>query len=309
LNFRNYIVNLFEEIRESLLNLMNLLRFLKRSQFRPAWQYSVRTFLWQIQTGSPNYLVGEDRDPDERRATFFCLDRATGKPAWERLNPGDAWWIGIEAVEGTIALFHGFASPDMPLHRGLTVVDLASGRVLWSNPDVRFLRLRATSVLVLKESLERRVCLELDLLTGLIVKECGDSDKGISAGVVLSPPGSSRAEVPHPFGHSDFSQPESPQAIRQIIPADVVEGSAFVLLTSGFFVVSYCVPTSHRSEGASTVYTVLQVLRQRDGVPMYADRTTVSTAAMMAEPFFVQNGVLYYVKQRSTLVAVPLHAA
>jgi hypothetical protein len=288
---------------------MNLLRFLKRSQFRPAWQYNVKKLLWQVHTGSPEYLVGEDRDPEGRRATFFCLDRATGKPAWEWLNPGDAWWIGIEAVEGTFALFHGFASPDMPIHKGLTVVDLGSGRVLWSNPEVRFLTLRATSVLVLKESLERGVCLELDLLTGLVLKECSDSDKGASSGVVSPHPGSSRAEFPHPVGHNDLSQPESPRAIREILPANVVEGSAFVLLSNGFFVVSYCVPTSHRPEETSTVYTVLRVLRQSDGVPMYADRTSVSAAVMMAEPFFVQNGVLYYVKQRSTLVAVPLHAA
>jgi hypothetical protein len=309
LNFRNYIVKLFEEIRESLLSSMNLFSFLKRGQFRPAWQYRVKGSVWQVQTGSPKYLVGEDRDIEGRKATFFCLDRATGKPAWEWLNPGDPWWTGIEVVEGAIALFHGFASPDFPIHRGLTAVDLGSGETLWSNPDVRFLTFRLPSILVLKETPERRVCLELSMSTGSILNEYSNDDIGIPSGIASAHPRSFEAEVPRPFRNEDYPQSEFFQAIRKEIPANVMDGSVFGLLSNGLCVVSYCIATSGHSRVAPEVCSVLRVLRQRDAVLLYADRTNDGAAALTSEPFFVQNSVLYYVRQRSTLVAVPIRAA
>jgi hypothetical protein len=278
-------------------------------QMRPRWQYTARGFLWQIQTGSARYLVGEDRDPGGKRVTFFCLDRQSGKARWEGLNSGHEWWTGIEAVTDDVVLFHGFASPDLPLHKGLHAVELGTGGLLWKNPDVRFLNIQSSTLLVSSESPERNSFLELSLSSGAVLGEVGSHGGTSHSSLPRESQGILPAEFPRQLLPVDFTRQVFWSDLRRKLPSDALERSILVLPAGNRCVASYCAPTGSHSDEHPDLCSMLVVFDSRGFVPLYADTTNPHAAAVNLEPFFVQDDMLYYVKQRSTLVAVSFRTA
>jgi Domain of unknown function (DUF4905) len=266
---------------------------------RPAWTYTTRGVLWHLQTGSPDYLVGEERRLDTKEVSYFCLDRDTGVPRWEGLVPGDRWWSGIEAVAGSVVLFHGFASPDMPLHRGVVAVSLASGVVVWNRPASRFLRVEGDTVVVLSEGPLAGSIGRVGLATGAAVEEWESSS--VAAG------GGSDAGLPGPYAEAAVDDPRLLVALRSVIPGTARKDSITAVQGEGYFVLAFCEPEAGAKE--ALFRSSLVVLggegweRLFSAVMQRAGRTAVT------EPFFCQKGVLYFVKERSTLVAVPLRRA
>src|SRR4030067_2286092 len=80
-----------------------------------AWEYHVRTVLWRVHHGVGGRIVGEERDPREKKTYFFCVDQRTGRGLWERLALDEPWWGGITFVERDTVFPHGCASPDLPV--------------------------------------------------------------------------------------------------------------------------------------------------------------------------------------------------
>jgi hypothetical protein len=284
-----------------------LFRIPRMDRFRPSWQYTVQGFFWQIHTGSPQWLVGEVRVPETKRVEYFCLDRASGVPLWAALNPPGTWWSGIEAVGEGVVLFHGFASPDLPLHKGLFAVEVLSGRTLWSNPDARFLGLHSSTVLVSVEAPGRISYRELDLFSGSVVREDAKEENPESVRAEGMQRKVSSARFPRPVREAGFDS--TWPALREKMSPGVLEDSIVVLQAGPYSVVGLCTPTARHTEERPDLSSTLVVYRTDNAAVAYADVTNPHTATIVPEPFFVQDEVLYYVKQRSTLVAVRLRAA
>ncbi len=265
---------------------------------RPAWTYSARGVLWRLQTGSPEFLVGEDRLPDARMVSYFCLDRRTGIPRWEGFVPAEGWWSGIEAVGAGVVLLHGFASPDLPLHSGLTAVDLASGSVVWASPAVRFLRMESHAVLVARDGPGGGVVEQLELETGAMLEE------GVSVRSSAGGSGDLPMELPRPLADVEVADPGLLAGLRRSVPEAALRDSVFLACGDGFCVVSFFEPVSRGS--GSAFRSTLVVLGGPRWEEVFSDVVQSGAAAVTPEPFFCQNGVLYFVRERSTLVAVPL---
>jgi hypothetical protein len=278
-------------------------------QFRPVWQYSVEGFLWQIQTGSPQCLVGEVRVPETKEVKYFCLDRTSGIPLWAELNPQGTWWSGIEAIGEGVVLFHGFASPDLPLHKGLYAVDVLSGKSLWSNPAARFLGLHSSTLLVAVDTPEKIAYRELDLLSGAVVRERGREGDPEDDRVGGERRGISSAQFARPVREAGIAARESWRALRRKMPREIIEDSIVALQAGAYSVVGMCTPTANHSVEQPDLSSALVVYRTDGASVAYSDVTNPHTTATRPDLFFVQDEVLYYVKQRSTLVAVPLQAA
>lgn len=169
----------------------------------PVWTYAARGVLWRVEAGAPEFLVGEDRLLEAKEVSYFCLDRATGRPRWEGLVPAGGWWSGIEAVTGSVVLFHGYASPDMPLHRGLSAVECDSGKIRWSHPQARFLHLEGNAAVAMMEGggVDR-----LDVETGRVIEERA-----------REAPGHAPTLLPEPFVEERVD-PGLRAAIRAVVP-------------------------------------------------------------------------------------------
>jgi hypothetical protein len=274
----------------------------KRDRLEALWRYQTRGYLWQIWTESPKYLVGEDRDPDQKRVSFFSLERATGRVCWDELNPGDRWWTGIEAVAGEAVLLHGFASPDLPLHMGLTALHIASGEQLWSRPEARFLSLASGSIRVLLESPEGLLGSELDIASGVVLPEvAGEIPLGREA--VASP-----AVFPKPLTAENPSGLELPAGLLKVLPSDVLRESITVAERHGVLAAGFSSP-DHLGGRETAFRTRLVLVSGEDGRPLYSDTITEDAPVVGAAQFFLQDDKLFYIKHRSQLVAISLRGA
>lgn len=206
----------------------------------------------------------------------------------------------MEAVVSGVVLFHGFASPDLPLHSGLTAVNLVSGSVVWTRPAVRFLRVEAGAVLIVREGPGGGVAERLELETGAVLEE--GMSVGRSAGVTDDLP----MELPRPLVEAEVADPGLLAALRRAVPEAAWRGSVLLGYGGGSCVVSFCEPLSPGSGGEVAFRSTLVVLGGPRWEEVFSDVIQPAAVAVTPEPFFCQNGVLYFVRERSTLVAVPL---
>jgi hypothetical protein len=93
------------------------------------------------------------------------------------------------------------------------------------------------------------------------------------------------------------------------MPRETVEESIVALQAGAYSVVGLCTPTANYSEEHPDLSSAVVVYRTDSAAVVYTDVTNPHTAVMGPDPFFVQDEVFYYVKQRSILVAVSLRAA
>jgi hypothetical protein len=280
---------------------MDLLKRYRKDQFRPLWRYTASGVLWQIVTDSPLSIVAEDRDLEAREVSYFCLERKTGMPLWRNLRLEEGWWSGIEAAGDTYVIFHGFASPDLPVHRGVTVAAAASGMILWKKPDVRFLSMTGSTLSVARESPGGGEILRLDARTGAEIGGSGnDAASTIGSrgsgteGITVRLP----AEVlpqSDPFARYATLVHRHHSAEELLPPVEWVEQGGQLL----------CVLHSRGPEGRGVVSRFC-LFRLSDGRLLFEEVLGEAADVPAGRSFFVQNDVAYYVQRRSTLVAIPL---
>jgi hypothetical protein len=281
---------------------MGLLNRLRGDFPHPAWHYAAQGTLWQVQVGSSRFLVGEARDEGKKRASFFSVRRKTGEVNWEGVNPVDTWWAGMEGVFREVVLFHGFATPDLPIHRGIFAVDGVTGVLLWSNPDLRFLWCAGGVVGARSLTGEDPAETLFDLRTGVV------TDGGREGGILRSAAGEpdEPATFPCLLGRDFRNDGIGFEKSRWAIPADAETDSLYGLLSERDRVVEYAVrgPGSPESPPSFRVHIV--VLDRESGLRRFEATVLAEAPAARPQPFFVQGGVLFYVADRTTLVALPL---
>ena len=89
---------------------------------------------------------------------YYCGPQGT----LQRITRMTDWWSGIEILMGQWAVFHGFAQEDLPIHRGLMVVDAKNNTVEWEDEFLRFETANDTTVWAkTPSSLEKTMAFEL----------------------------------------------------------------------------------------------------------------------------------------------------
>lgn len=281
---------------------MKLLESLSFNTMRPAWRFEPGGVIWRIVPAGGDLLLGEARAITTREVSFFCVDLATGMPLWDRREFGYGWWTGIEAVLEGVALIHGFASPDMPRHRGLTGVDLRSGRELWSRTDVRFLG-TARGLLVAETGAgELGLLLDLDLHTGYVRR----SRPAAGAAHLLTvdhPPASVAARFPRPLEADPDAGDALAALAREHCPAEELPVPPEVFDAGSTLVLSYHEPIRGNGPAYRNVLKVIDVQRR---ALLYEDVLDAEVGAAAPESFLVIGSLIVYIRERRVLTALRL---
>ena len=119
-------------------NMASIISLFKEKQLKPAWQFNAGALIWRILFTSNNLIIGETRNQVAKSTSFFCINAHSGKPVWGKIEFGEPWWIGIEAIYDRWLILHGFTRPDMPEHKGIRIVELSSGKLLWKNAELSY---------------------------------------------------------------------------------------------------------------------------------------------------------------------------
>ena len=281
---------------------MALLNRIRGGTFRPAWHYAAHGTLWQVQVGSPHFLLGEARDQEKKRVSFFSIDRGTGEVYWEGVNPAGSWWAGVEGVFGRTVLFHGFATPDLPIHKGIFAVDGITGKLLWSEPELRFLWCRGGIVGVRPLAGEAQREGLLDLASGREFHGSAEGELASPASVEPEEP----ADYPSPLDRLSGGDPAAAEAVRRGIPSGFVPESLFAILAGANAIVEYARGNPGSPADRRSYRVMISILDRKTGRRLFEATILPDAPAGRPEPFFVQRGVLFYVADRTSLTALPL---
>lgn len=255
--------------------------------------YAPGATIWRVHPAVHGRLVGEQRDTVNRRVAFFALSFPEGKPLWEGLMLEEQWWTGIDRVEGDLLFIHGFVSPDMPMHRGITVVDILTGKVLWSQPLWTLDVVRGRAVRVLTDGREYEPTMLVDARTGEEIfaePESEDETGGAWWSSVSYPePVSVEQCNAHPQGVVVLKEWKSGEFLGPVETLDLAE----------YFIAATAV--QRHVLGVTRIEHVLAVVDKKKGKIVHDVVLARDAKGAVMESCFVQKGVLVYVQEKQKL--------
>ncbi len=284
---------------------MAVLQLLRRKA-RPAWIYHIEGVIWRLMPAEPDLFVGDSRKIDKKEAGFFCLDRKDGRVLWEGVVFEEPWWIGIEAIQHDRVYLHGFATPDMPEHQGITALDVFTGRVAWSNQGLRFVRAADDTLFASKDTVEGRLFLELDCRTGEVLRTLRDD-------TVITDEAQIRADstvtllpiFPAQMDSGTFASERS-ATIEKYVPREHVVGPIENIEIDQFLCLGFHERSHSPGQNEASLSNTLKIIDLNNGELMYSETLNANVRGIVADSFFSMGGMLYYMKERSTLAAVDL---
>jgi hypothetical protein len=280
--------------------------FLKSDRLFPAWTYSAGSIIWRMVLGDHGTLVGECRDPENKVASFFCIDLSTGKALWKDLRLDEQWWVGIEAVQKNVVILHAFAKPDMPEHKGIRSFDTVSGVQLWHNDDVAYWFGHEDRVIAYRDFFERRVGYELDLQSGVLLKTHDGSLEELHQ---LRRKAAEEQSVPEVTLPEVFVEEEVDPALVALVRKETkgkeLSGRVEYVRQNDILLFNFHVQSRHRSLDPN-LENNLVVYRLPNNKRIFADVIGRNLTGYVPDSFFVRRPFVLFVKDQRTLKALQL---
>lgn len=282
---------------------MNWLTAWKNKKLEIAWEYTTNGILWRLLPSRNGFIVLEDRDVDAKSVSFTCLDVATGAIRWSGKQFDERWWVSIEAIHEQVVILHEYATPDMPDHKKITVVDLRNGHALWSNDEMRFLFANAESMYVMKDEYDNRRFFEVDALSGNVIREVDDQYLNVLRDTVAV----NRFEhIEFPMAFNGDTVSASLRESVAIVTEKVENIGLIEYVEKGeFLVVSYYelagnVPTQQLFRQH------LIILHREQNKIVHRDMLAVDAAMNVPDTFFGLGAAMMYIKNKKTLRSINL---
>ena len=289
---------------------MRLFGLFGAPKVRPAWSYTVKGAIWHVYPTDLGVLVGEERRIEEKKTTFFCLDRENGQELWQNASPGDGWWIGIEAIHKDTVLFHGFATPNLPQHRGIIAVDMLTGKKLWEDQQLDFVGTGEDGVVASRETLPPQTgqaFVELDRRSGGQRRTLDVVDLlKLKQDRLQQTEAEGEVRLPVPLEYLAADDPAIEAAIRGHCDVGTLAGPVEVVEQKGFVIFDYHEISRQGTAEHPLMSNVVKVVERAAGTLVYSDTVSAGVPAVVPELFFVQQDMLYYIKEHRTLMAVHL---
>ena len=149
-----------------------------------------------------------------------------------------------------------------------------------------------------------RECLRLDYRTGKNLGQASDNEAGsvvsLSLQEVIEDP-----EMPQPlFDLKTFDSPTN-IAIRSHCNLELLAGEVECIERPGHLIFSHYQRASSPSSD-NCLNNVLTILDRQSGSILFTDIICHNSSAVVPENFFVQNDMLFFVHERTTLTAIGL---
>jgi hypothetical protein len=285
---------------------MSMFSFLKSDRLSPEWAYSAGSTIWRLVLAGQDALVGECRDPENKIASFFGLEISTGKVLWRDLHLDERWWVGIEAVQKNVVLFHSFATPDMPQHKGVRAIDLSSGSQLWRNDDVTYWFGHQNLVIAYRDFFEKRVGYEIDVHSGAVLNT---HDTSLEVLHEFRRQSAEDQSVPEIAAPEVFVEEEADSVLLSLVRKETkgkqLSGRVESLRQNDIFLFNFHV-LSRKSEGSQKLENNLIVYRLPEKKCIFADVIGRNLASYVPDSFFVRNPFVLFVKDQNQLMALRL---
>ena len=250
------------------------------------------------------FCIGEDRDPEKRKVSYFCLQEDSGAVCWDDISLPEPWWIGLEAIANGIVFLHGYSSPDLPGHQKIYAVDLTTGALLWESSDLQFLSIADGTLIASRDTYEDRLLYQLEMRSGKIIRQLDTESMNRMRDNVQNEILSS-VEFPMPIAPDD----EVYQSYLEIISRTRSKGrtiEGLELLEKEDVQVLSFYTSGKLGEGKDVFDQDILVYNKRRQRIIYEERIASGLKGIVPDSFYVRNGLLFFIKERKSLIAVPL---
>jgi hypothetical protein len=267
------------------------------------WRYTPGGIIWRILPAGRGRIIGEARLEDLKQVEFFCLDERTGAVVWEKRDFGLGWWCGVEGMSSSVLFLHGFASPDLPLHRSVYAIDTETGSMLWSDLQLRFARADADALYAREEGRAGSTLVALDPRTGTRRQTWMEGDTIPDA--ILHPPeegGADEPAFPVPLELMEAEMPDAAAHVRRLCSAP---GAKIEVLVEGGLIIAACTVVEVAG-GARRVNSAVHVLEGGGGRVLYHEDVSGAGDSPAPAAFYVRENMLIYLRERTTLTGVDL---
>lgn len=286
---------------------MKLFSLFKSQHYKPVWVYKVDGQLWRVLFSHGDLVAGEHRNNDKKSVTFFCIDSRTGKEKWTHNREGEEWWTTIEGVYGRYLYLHAFAKPDLPNPRHVTSIDMETGRILWDHPELTFLYVKDDSVVVEQSGMLSTKCHRLDPVSGEILDTIEDRD------TIENERLEARANDPHvQLTFPEMYNPEFndhglfARIVGNLQRKERLVDPVEVLQHGNNLIVCFHKVKSGGANGNTLLTHELIIFHKNDFNELYSDVLFDDASAPVPDGFFLRGNTLYYIREKSELVAVNL---
>lgn len=271
----------------------------------PLWRFQASGTIWRILFSPNDFIIGEERDQDRKIVRLFAINAADGKVLWVERELPEPWWTEIEACTESTIFVSEYAQPDLPIHAGITALDLQTGEVLWRNPGVTFYFELTGALIVKKEEITGTRFLKLGAQTGEVLEDYGARVDEVLALRALNQQ-ENDVQLPFPYRGDAEGLEELRSLIQSILPKQGQRGDVELLPADPYVVLSFHVVDSKTEDGEERLAQRLMVIN-RDSSKVVFAHTLLNDARYPAmQSFAVRKGILYFIENRDTLVAVNL---
>jgi len=264
--------------------------------------------LWRLKVSDKGFIVGEDRNVEQKTVSYFCLKEKNGEVLWKNLTFEEKFWIGINAVYGERVYFHEFKSPSMPEEKKIIAVDLSSGNTAWKNDELKFLFAYNDCVYASKESFTSRLFFELDCENGNILRELGDDIGYINTLQETS-------EHSQPYNHlqlptailkDDFLRNEEYVSLLKTFRRHKITGDVELYENENFLAFTlYENANDNPFEFNLNQYLIIAE-KGKSLKQVFSETITTNASMTLLDTFFFKENILYFIKEKKTLTAVSL---
>ena len=278
----------------------------KEKKLKPAWNFNAGTLIWRLLFAPHNRIIGETRNQEKKTTTFFCIDIHSGKPLWQNITFDEPWWIGIEAIHEKWMIMHGFVRPDIPEHRGIRVVDVETGSLLWRNDSLSFWFIDNEKLYAHKYLFEKHISCELDIATGEIFNEHSNNSDELQElrQKVLQRESENQQGAVFPEMYDEHEVESIIRTLIQRITGNkAIENRIEYLSHRGILMVSQYRYTRNKSE-SSLLDNMLSVYDVRSEKTLYNEIIAEGVRAPSPDSFFIKDDFLFFINHQTTLTAL-----
>jgi hypothetical protein len=278
----------------------------KEKQLKPAWNFDAGALIWRLFFTSNDLIIGETRNQDTKSTSFFCINIHSGRPLWQNIGFDEPWWIGIEAVHERWVILHGFVRPDMPEHRGIRVIDIESGKLLWRNDNLSFWFIDNEKLYSHKYLFEKHIVCELDIKTGTILNEHSDNLDPLQElrQRLLQNKFERQQDVIFP---EVFDENDSESAIRTVVKriseSEALQGWIEFLSHRDILIVSQYRQTKNQSESL-LLNNILTVCNLKTEKVLYSEIIAKGVKTPSPDSFFIKDDLLLFIEHQTMLTAL-----
>lgn len=275
-----------------------------------SWRFSAApgSIIWKLLISPDGILAGEERDPENKTGTLFAIDVEQGTTLFRDKQIDEPWWFNSEQATRENIYIHKFRKPDMPEPRGVTALNVKTGELRWEQPDVSMLFELDGKLYSQRDGYGGKEFFALDSLTGEVAEAFGSEHSEILSRRALVRDEDTNSQFSIPVLPEDEIFSEIAKLLGESLNINELRGSIDFAEFGKYVIFSYHERITNDASAAlgNLLRNDIRILDSEKGDIVHAQTLNSETPYPVPENFFINHGVLIYVKEKNEVVGIQL---